>query len=251
MARTMSRGGLLCLMLITLAGGARAQAAQGGEREFVGTINNTLKIRMKLTRKPNEWLGSYAYERVGKAIRLAGAVSGDDTFYLNEFDENGTATAKFDGRFVTDDWIEGTWAPATAGKKELSFSAWAVDGRAIPADDPSDKLSGSYRRVYRGRFDKDAASLDVWRLKDGRYRVSGDAIWVGNVATGNVNVGSTEGVYNLSGNRLLVKSGDEDGCNFTITFGAGALTVADDTGNCGGVHVTFDGTYRKTSPPKR
>jgi len=251
MARTRTGGGLLCVILMMLAGGARPSAAQTGGREYVGTVG-TLKVRMKLTRTPNEWLGSYAYERVGQDIRLGGAVSGDGTFYLNEFNVNGKATAKFEGRFVTDDWIEGTWSPGALGKKPLPFSARAVGGQAIPADDPNDPFSGRYRRVYQGRFDKDTATLDVWRLKDGRVRVSGDAVWVGNAKTGNVNVGDVDGVFNPEGNRLLFRNGDDQGnCNFTVTFGNGALTVTEDNGNCGGVNVTFNGTYRKTGAPGR
>jgi hypothetical protein len=245
----MIRSSLLCVMIITFAAGAPLAVGQSGKREFVGTVG-TLKIRMKLVNTPDEFLGSYLYERVGEDIRLAGALSGDRTFYLNEFDVNGKATAKFEGRFVTDDWIEGTWSPAS-GKKELTFSAWVVNGKGIPADDPNDKLGGEYRRIYQGRFDKDTAMLNVWSLKDGRIRVSGDSTWIGNAKTGNVNVGSADGIAGLQGGKGLFKSGDsEDACSFTITFGANTLTVTDDNARCGGLNVSFDGTYRKINPPK-
>ena len=89
----MIRGSLLCVMIITFAASAPTVRGQSDKREFVGTIG-TLKIRMKLVNTPDEFLGSYLYERVGEDIRLAGAVSGDHTFYLNEFDVNGKATAK-------------------------------------------------------------------------------------------------------------------------------------------------------------
>jgi hypothetical protein len=237
-------------MIFAFASSGSTASGQSGSREFVGTIG-TLKIRLKLVRTPDEFLGSYLYERVGEAIRLAGAVSDDDSFYLNEFNVDGKATAKFEGRFVTDDWIEGTWSPAS-GKKELPFSARAVGGRGVPADDPNDKLSGQYRRLFQGRVDKDTATLDIRLLKDGRVRVSGDALWVGNAKTGNVNTGGTDGVARLQGNRLIFKSGDgEDDCGFTISFGANTLTVSDETGSCGGLNVTFVGTYRRVNPPKR
>ncbi|MEN3334090.1 MAG: hypothetical protein V7641_3455 [Blastocatellia bacterium] len=246
----MIRSSLLCAMIITFAASAHAASAQSGKREFVGTIGAS-KIRMKLVNTPDEFLGSYLYERVGEDIRLAGAVSGDHTFYLNEFDVNGKATAKFEGRFVTDDWIEGTWSSATTGKKELLFSAWVLDGKGIPAADPNDQFSGEYRRVDQGRFDKDTATLSVWLLKDGRIRVSGDSTWIGNAKTGNVNVGGTDGMAGAQGGKWLFKSGDgEDDCRFTMRFSAGGLTVTDDNARCGGLNVSFDGTYRKTNPPK-
>src|ERR1700754_2639421 len=137
---------LLCVMIIAFAAIVPGAHGQSDKREFVGTIG-TLKIRLTLTKTPNEFLGSYLYERIGEAIRLGGAVSDDHTFYLNEFNVDGKATAKFEGRFVTDDWIEGTWS-AASGKKELPFSAWAAGGKGIPADYPADQLSGTYRRVY-------------------------------------------------------------------------------------------------------
>jgi hypothetical protein len=250
MARTMIGSSLLCAVVVALAAAAPPARGQVGGREFVGTVGN-LKIRMKLVSTPAEFIGSYLYERVGEDIRLGGAANSDRTFYLNEYDVNGKATARFEGRFVTDDWIEGTWASATAGKKELPFSAWAPGGRGVPADAADDKLSGEYRRVYQGRFDKDAASLSVWLLKDGRVRVSGDSTWVGNAKTGNVNVGGADGIAGRQGGKWVFKSGDgEDDCRFTMAFGAGTLTVTDDNARCGGLNVSFDGTYRKTSPPK-
>src|ERR1700730_15851102 len=79
------------------------------EREFVGTINNTLRVRIKLSQSGKTLSGSYAYERVGKSLRLNGAMTSENEFYLNEFDERGKQTGKFDGKFVTRDWLEGTW----------------------------------------------------------------------------------------------------------------------------------------------
>jgi len=250
MTRMMLGSSLLCAMILAMAAGAPPAAGQSGRREFVGTVG-TLKIRMKLAGTPDEFLGSYLYERVGEEIRLAGVVSSDHSFYLNEYDVNGKATAKFEGRFITDDWIEGTWASATVGKKELPFSAWVLDGKGIPADAANDKLSGEYRRVYQGRFDKDTATVSVWLLKDGRLRVSGDSSWIGNAKLGNVNVGDTDGIAGAQNGKWIFKSGEgEDDCRFTMAFGTNTLTVTDDNAKCGGLNVSFDGTYRKINPPK-
>ena len=244
------RGALLVALLLAGGSYSRPVNAQTEAREFTGTIGRTLKIRIKLARGPYVMRGTYSYDRVGKDIRLAGAVSADGTFYLNEFDEKGNATAKFDGSFVTDDWMEGTWKPAN-GKKELPFAAQALDGRGIPVSDPSDNLSGEYRRTVQGRFDRHEATIEAWLLKDGRVRIAGESTWVGNAKTGNVNVGSADGVFGIQGGKVLFKMGDGEGsCRFTVSFGAGGLTVTDDNQRCGGLNVTFDGTYRKVGPPK-
>lgn len=240
---------LMCLMLlIALTASARPVYRQAGvEKEFVGTINRTLKIRMKLSKSGKAMGGSYVYESVGQKLRLNGTVD-EDEFELNESDERGTQTGKFAGKFVTDDWLEGTW---TSGKKELPFTAFATGGKRVPASDPNDKISGEYQRYYQGRPDKDTSVLDIWQLKNGGVRVLGNSTWVGNAKTGNVNVGAIDGVYDLKGSKVLVSDGDDpDDCHFTITFAANALTVTKDNLKCGGLNVSFDGQYRKTGPPK-
>ena len=134
--KQLTRRIILCVaMLITLTASGRSVAAQStGEREFVGTINNTLRIRIRLSQSSKVLSGSYAYERIGKSLRLNGEMTSEKEFYLNEYDEGGNQTGKFEGKFVSKDWIEGTWV-STSTKKEMPFSAWAIDGKQVPADE--------------------------------------------------------------------------------------------------------------------
>lgn len=249
----MKRRIVLCLtVIIALTASARPVRAQSSdEREFVGTINNTLRVRIGLSQSGKILSGSYAYERIGRSLRLNGSMTSENEFYLNEFDERGSQTGKFEGKFVTKDWLEGTWS-STSTKKEMPFSAWAIDGKQIPAANAPDRVSGKYRRVDKtGRFDRDSSELNVWLLKDGQVRVAGDSSWVGNARTGNVNVGNVDGVFELQGSKLFFKDGDGDEvCRFTITFGAASLLVTDDNLRCGGLNVSFDGKYRKVGSPK-
>ena len=250
---------ILCFLMLTgfiaviaLTASARPVPEQSSdEREFFGTINNTLRVRLKLSQSDKTLTGSYLYERIGKSLRLNGAMTSEKEFYLNEFDDRGSQTGKFEGKFVSKDWLEGTWV-STATKKEMPFSAWAIDGKQIPAANAQDRVSGQYRRVDKsGRFDRDSAVLNVWLLKDGQVRVAGDSTWVGNARTGNVNVGSVDGIFALEGGKLLFKDGDgDDDCRFTITFGADSLLVTEDNLRCGGLNVSFDGKYRKVGPAK-
>jgi len=236
-------------MLIALIITTRPVFTQSvGEREFVGTIGKTLRVRIKLSRANDALTGSYSYEKIGKSLRLDGKIDGEE-FTLNEFDERGNQTGKFTGKFVTEDWIDGTWS-STDDKKQMAFSAWVLDGKHIPATDPNDKISGEYRRIYNGKFDRNTATLDIWLLKDGRVRVNGDAVWVG-VVKDNVHIGEADGVFTIRGKEILYKDGDSaDNCSFTITFGAGSLTVKDDNGQCGGMNVTFDGSYKRVGAPR-
>ncbi len=222
----------------------------GSEREFVGTINNNLRVRIRLSQTAEALTGSYFYERIGKRLRLEGRLYGGKEFQINEFDEQGHRTGEFDGKFATADWIEGTWSSAD-GKRQMPFSAWVLDGRLIPAASSDDQVSGQYRRIFQGRFDRDQATLNVWLLKDGRVRVAGDATWVGDARRGNVHVGEIDGVFPLEGRKILYRdSEDEEGCRLTITLGRNSLVVTNDNLRCGGVNVNFDGEYRRVGPPR-
>src|SRR6266496_4650873 len=102
------------IALIALTASARPVPEQSSdEREFVGTINNTLRVRINLSQSGKSLSGSYAYERIGKSLRLNGAMTSENEFYLNEFDERGGHTGKFEGNFVSKDWLEGTWISTT------------------------------------------------------------------------------------------------------------------------------------------
>lgn len=238
-------------MLIAVTASALAVPAQSrAEREFVGTINNTLRVRIRLSQSGEMLSGSYAYERVGASLRLNGEMTSEKSFYLKEFDEHGRQTGKFEGEFVSKDWIEGTWRSPN-GKKEMPFSAWVIDGKQIPTADAPDGVSGRYMLLdERGRLDPTSSHLNVWLLKDGQVRVAGVSFWVTNAKTGNVNFGAVDGILTLQGNKLFYKSDDEDECRFTITLGSGSLLITDDNLRCGGFNVSFDGKYRRVGPPK-
>ena len=222
-----------------------------GEKEFVGSINNTMKIRMKLTGNNNKIEGTYFYEKIGKNLKLNGAMRDESEFYLNESDEQGKKTGIFEGGFISEDWIEGIWVPGQ-DKKSMTFSAWNPNGRDVPTTDANDKITGQYKRVDdQGKADRHSAVFNVWLLKSGRVRVQGYASWVGNAETGNVNAGSVDGIFDLKNNRVAYRGADsDDTCRFTALFGADALTVSDDNGECGGHNVIFNGKYRKVGPPK-
>ncbi len=87
-------------------------------------------------------------------------------------------------------------------------------------------------------------------------KIQGDATWVGDAETGQVNVGEISGVFSLEGNSVtyyeLLEDAPEDYCKFTLTFGTKSLTVTGDNGQCGGMNVSFNGKYKlKGAAPKK
>ncbi len=104
--------------------------------------------------------------------------------------------------------------------------------------------SGTYLR-YRGtQPDRHRAELTVVALSNGRVRLFGDAIWIGNPTNGAVNVGEVDSLTALDGERIEVGSPSGDDCRFTVVVKFGQLSVSGDNGQCGGLNVSFDGDYR-------
>ncbi len=107
-------------------------------------------------------------------------------------------------------------------------------------------IVGDYQRYYHGKLD-DTASISVQDLKNGQLHITGNAVWIGNVETGNVNTGELDGTFPIESNTLHYTSGEDDyACKLTLIFVKNQLTVRDDNGNCGGHNVTFNGQYRKS-----
>ena len=103
-------------------------------------------------------------------------------------------------------------------------------------------ISGEYQRKP-----DNTASISVQDLNNGQLHITGNATWVGNADTGNVNIGELDGTFPLDGNTLYYSSGNNEfDCKLTLTFAKKSLTVSDDNGNCGGHNVSFDGKYKKS-----
>jgi uncharacterized protein len=104
---------------------------------------------------------------------------------------------------------------------------------------------GIYERRVDGAVDPHAATLTIAAGSGDLVHVTGEATWVGDAATGNVNTGSIDGMVRIEGNAARY---DLDGCQFAIEFLPDALIVHGDNGGCGGLNVSFDGDYGRVRP---
>jgi hypothetical protein len=236
-------------MIIAVMSVANGLALQGkGEREFSGAINRSIRIKMTLSQSGKTLSGSYYYEKVGKPITLSGSINGQQ-FTLKEYDASGNNTGTFSGRFVTPDTIEGSWSNADASKTyPFSLNAGGAATRT-PTSTPG-SVDGKYERLdAKGRIEKDSgAELNVETQADGMIRVEGDATLVINAKTGNVRTGEISASAKLNGNQLNLEG--DGGCQIKIIFGKGSLEATEDNGQCGGLGVSFIGTYKRTGSPK-
>jgi hypothetical protein len=80
-----------------------------GPETFRGEIAHGLKIDMKLLREGSKLSGSYYYERIGTDILVRGRTEETGNLVLEEF-VKGRKTGIFNGKFVSDERIEGKWS---------------------------------------------------------------------------------------------------------------------------------------------
>lgn len=108
-----------------------------------------------------------------------------------------------------------------------------------------DELSGRYVTPNFQDGGKTGAEINIQELDQGKVEMQGLALWV-NEATGMANTGDFHGVFTLSGDEVVVR---EELCNMEIVIKRGQLKVTENYG-CGGMNVTFSGSYSKIGPPK-
>jgi hypothetical protein len=143
----------------------------------------------------------------------------------------------------------------TVGRLWASAMDFHGGGRTLTVDD------------WVGAWDNEGsdASLTIRRLDAMRVEVSGSATWGGNdperVANGGVHVGEIGPVrLRLTGHALHFVGSTTDGlgnsppavpgeydCVVDMKWNEGSLTVNDNL-QCGGMNVTFSGTYHRTRP---
>jgi uncharacterized protein len=143
-------------------------------------------------------------------------------------------------RHAQRDWMRTRDACASDACLEQAYAQRLAALQASPATAMHD-VGGTYERTGSGDH---SAELTIARAADGRLHVSGNAQWVGNAEIGNVHTGEVDGTFALEGDRLHY---DAEGCRFTLTFTRDGLAVSDDNAACGGMNVTFDGAYVKTT----
>ncbi|MFZ2266286.1 MAG: hypothetical protein WAV95_01780 [Azonexus sp.] len=111
-----------------------------------------------------------------------------------------------------------------------------------PGTEQQSKWNGKYVRFYRGKEDKNSASLLLIVLSGNRVHISGSAIWQGpNAAIGQVNTGDIEAIGTVNNGKLTF---DSDGCNGELRSNGDSIIVETESG-CGGLNVSFVGTYQK------
>ena len=222
--------------------------------KYQGSIKGT-PITMTLQARGSVFIGTYQYVKVGKDLEVQGTMRGKDSIILKEFDEKERQTGLFKGRAfgktsgsstisssTAIDSIVGVWSRPD-GSKPLPFVLRAVGTLAPPTT--FDFYTGRYKRPG-----KHSAEINVRRLADGTLNIEGEAYWTGN--NNNVHTGDIGGIVSVK-NFQAVYTDKNMPCKLTLTFASdekikkSVINVSGDDGNCGGMNVTFNGTYQRVS----
>jgi uncharacterized protein YecT (DUF1311 family) len=142
-------------------------------------------------------------------------------------------------------WLNLREACGSIDCMRVAYAAQISDLKERAQRTATTNVSGVYQRYYKGRPDKDSSRLIVIELNDDRVRIFGTAVWVGNAATGAVNVGEVNAIGRVKSKQIAFTDTENEECKFMISVVDTSLKVGDDDGKCGGHNVTFTGEYRK------
>lgn len=96
------------------------EAALTFDESYVGSLGGKIRIRAKLTRAGGKLTGVYRYARSKEDLRLAGTVSADGRFVLQESNAKGQITGVFQGIFLRQSGAVGDWS-SPDGKHSFHF----------------------------------------------------------------------------------------------------------------------------------
>lgn len=236
---------LILLSIFTALGEVTAQSGRSNDTRtrYEGTIGKAA-VRMILQLKGDVIIGTYQYAKVGKDLEIQGMVRGKDSIILKEFDEQERQTGLFKGRYADKETpsesITGIWSRPD-GTKPTPFTLRIAGTVAPPAT--FDFYSGRYKRMG-----KHSAELNVRLLSDGKLQIEGEAYWMGN--KDNVHTGDISGIVSVKDFQAVYTDPNMP-CKLTLTFSSddkikkAVINVSGDNGDCGGMNVTFNGTYQR------
>ncbi|MEK7544840.1 MAG: hypothetical protein AAB551_01795 [Patescibacteria group bacterium] len=126
----------------------------------------------------------------------------------------------------------------------LSLSLLIFTGIA-QALSPIDNLEGHYVLIREGKQDT-GQYIDLKRISGKKFHVSGFAYWTSTYNPDNVHTGELDHDVTVRSKVFYYSDGIEDySCHAKVNWKPGKLTVKDNN-QCGGMNVTFTGTYIKS-----
>jgi hypothetical protein len=98
---------------------------ESGYYDYEGTIGKNTNIVMSLFIDKNKVDGSYFYDKVRKEINIKGTINGDN-ITLNEYGQDNSATAAFNGKVDKDNNISGKWISKTKEAQNFNIKLVSI-----------------------------------------------------------------------------------------------------------------------------
>ncbi|MEL6342922.1 MAG: hypothetical protein AAFV53_07295 [Myxococcota bacterium] len=99
--------------------------------------------------------------------------------------------------------------------------------------------------VWSGAWSDGNNSITFTKQDDGTTRVTGDATWMGRGDV--IHTGELDGILQGAGPQRTHRSGIDDGCEVSFSLETKDTMTVGDNKKCGGMNVTFDGSYQRKS----
>lgn len=194
----------ICAIFLSLFLSATAFPANPLHTSYSGTINKTLKIKMKLNFEDKKIAGSYFYEKNKTEIPLKGSIDDLDHFEIQEYDSKGNVTGVFRGEHTGILELEGDWSkPGSDRKMPFVLKADPVFGNGKSAG-----WAGTWNYVKTTQFDR--CSIDIGNEQPERFDFE-------IAAESGGNAGSMEGTARIAGTKALWTD-NETGCKVKMTL---------------------------------
>lgn len=112
-------------------------------KTFEGSIDNQYEIIAKLNSNSGKLTGKYYYKGNTGFLNLTGTVDELGNIHFNEFDSKDRMTGVFEGRFINENKIEGTWkTPNEKQSKSLNLISSNTEFKPIASQAKS--INGIY-----------------------------------------------------------------------------------------------------------
>lgn len=200
-----------------------------------GTIGN-IPVHMSLRLSDGLVTGTYYYDSVGKELKLEGTTEADRMVAMNEYDENGKLTGKFDGWYTHNISLTGSWTNGETNET-LNFNLKVIGG--IPLDAV---WAGEWHRMDTGRFA--SATLVIFNESKSGFSFQMDAYNASHM-------GFIDGTAVIDGAVAHFKDKETSAeLTFSLKNGVVEAVSKGDISYYAGANVIFDGRYTQEPLPE-
>lgn len=234
---------LLIIFLISCKGETKKEAPSFDFiKTFAGKIDNKYPLHMKLNSETGKINGTYFYNKVGTDIEIKGTISNDSTLTLNEFDEKGNQTGIWNGKFVNENKISGSWSKPNGDSSKSFTLILTSDNYESSNKSISDTKYSKYNGTYNSPFNDGGIAFGQLIIK---YTENNEIEFDISTAHQTGCSGKLKGSAKINSNGVAKYRGQ--GCdNLTFQFKNNTVNVTEKNCEHHGMRCYFSGEYIKS-----